>query len=196
MNNTPRPSFPNDLHADSLARQEWSAALMTCTDSQRLNRLRELATTPPYSNQMTDAAYWHTLRHLLFNHSDFARPTATLRRLLVETRPSSMRHLLMDADERVRLARQPERITLFQGFDVSTATSWLWCLSPRQAVWNAIRVSKGKPVVIEATVSKQSVLMLSASLPHGAVLVAPDDITRTRLHSNTQRWIASDALVQ
>ncbi len=169
---------------------------MACPEKRRLVRLRELATTPPFCDQMADADYWRTLRHLLICLSDFERPKSALRRLLFETRPEATRTSLMDAGERQRLAQLPEDVLVFQGRDAAASAAWLWSLSARQAVWNAIRSSTRHPVVVEALVKRSQILMFSNALPTGSVLACPDDVQETRTHTDSGKWISSEPLLR
>lgn len=194
MNKNTHSSFPHELHAESLARRDWSSALMACPEKRRLVRLRELATTPPFCDQMADADYWRTLRHLLICLSDFERPKSALRRLLFETRPEATRTNLMDASERQRLVQLPEGVLVFQGRDAAASAAWLWSLSARQAVWNAIRSSDRHPVVVEAQVKRSQILMLSNALPTGSVLACPDDVREKRTHNDSGKWISAEPL--
>jgi hypothetical protein len=194
MNTNTHSSFPYDLHAESLARRDWASALMACPEKRRLVRLRELATTPPFCDQMADADYWRTVRHLLICLSDFERPKLALHRLLLETRPAATRPSLMDSGERERLALLPEEVVVFQGRDAAASAAWLWSLSARQAVWNAIRYADGNPVVVEARVKRSQILMLSNDLPTGSVLTSPDDVREKRTHKDSGKWISAEPL--
>lgn len=194
MNKNTQSSFPHDLHSESLARRDWASALMACPEKRRLVRLRELATTPPFCDQMADADYWRTLRHLLICLSDFERPKSALRRLLFETRPAATRPSIMDPGERQRLAQLPEDVLVFQGRDATASAAWLWSLSARQAVRNAIRSSDRHPVVVEALVKRSQILMLSSALPTGSVLACPDDVREGRTHKDSGKWISAEPL--
>jgi hypothetical protein len=102
----------------------------------------------------------------------------------------------MDSGERQRLAQLPEDVVIFQGRDAAASAAWLWSLSARQAVWNAIRSSDRHPVVVEALVKRSQILMLSNALPTGSVLACPDDVQEKRTYTDSGKWISAEPLSQ
>ena len=125
------------------------------------------------AKRLTDEEYWTILGAVYTESENLWRQKRKVVRLVTADRKK--REFLMNGRERNYLAKQPNKLTIYRGYQYRNADGWSWTLDPKQAEWFARRFEArgGKPTVATATVNKRDVIAYFSRRREKEIVVDP-----------------------
>lgn len=179
------------LRADALRLRDWQGFLALFGSHERLCAFEQV------SGDMDDAQFWANLRDVWSGAEFMAPDLDRWERLLFSSRPCAGAAAMMDAEERARLAKLPDRLTIYRGQQRETdRLGFSWTLNRERAAWFAstrghdrlIHLSRGtwRPgpgVVLCGSVRRASLLCFLADRGEDEVLVRPEHVQEIRFEA-------------
>lgn len=98
--------------------------------------------------------------------------------------PSPFRRLMMDREDRMALARMPERIKVWRGCWAGNLDGWSWSLDRRKAEWFAHRYPvDGKPLLAAGEVARDEVVAFVSGRGESEIVADPAKVRGRRVRA-------------
>lgn len=164
-----------EVLAEALQEQNWGSYIFLHERPYRFDALLKIADAVASEQDFWDlvSTVWTDSENIWENHKAWVR--------LWTSRANP--HLAMEAKERDKLARLPETVTIWRGFNHPKGRLGLsWTLSESKARWFANRFSKGRtPTVIRGEVGKTDILAYFANRGEQEIVVVPKTVRQIKV---------------
>ncbi len=129
------------------------------------------------AKNFSDASYWKSLGELYIYTENIWQRKRQLARLFASNRPQ--RRQLISAYERRYLARLPNRLTIFRGFQAKGIQGWSWTLDEKKALGFAKRLERlgfGIPRVATGRAKKSDVIAYFSRRKEKEIVIDPSKV--------------------
>ncbi|MDZ4270825.1 MAG: hypothetical protein U1D00_35025 [Mycobacterium sp.] len=153
--------------------QQWTQYLFLHERPFRVHAFTRIAA------QLSDGNYWSLLADLWVDAENIYEHQQLWATLLQDDARIPRRHLMMTEAERRDLARQPETLTIYRGFNVDGRHAGMsWTLNAGTARNFALRFgAHGHPQVASGTVCTAAVIAYLCGRGEDEIIVIPADVT-------------------